>query len=289
MTDAPSRQSIHGVSSFLMPSSRPLSRLLDEIEQEFPAMSRGRPIRLHLQATQTLACQHLPRATDTKGLLLALIEQLIEAKREGKLVLHVHCLRQGIAFDFPQTTSIPALPIQTMIEELGAHWSHWENGLRLEFPREFSPSRHHGHESSPVMDFSSLHGHRVLVVEDDVNHRRTLSLSLIRVGARVSSCSHTDAGMVMALERRTFSALIIHIQHPVCTGLGIIEPLRDAGMTQPVVALASTMEPGDHELCQRSGCAALLTTHAPAHVLIETLASILQGRTPSRQGAIPTE
>ena len=263
--------------------------LLDELEQEFPALAKERPVRLRLQASQALACQQLSRIAEAKGLLLVMLDHMLASMQEGELHLHVHCQRHGIAFDF--SAHLPHIPgtLEELMAELGARLSPWQGGLRLEFPREFTPL---GSRTSPSVlsqEFACLHGHRILLIEDDAFHRQSLALSLMRAGLHVDSCHHKDAGLEIAVNSHQLSALVVHIPHPLCAGIGILHRLRDAGITQPLIALTTAPEPGDHALCLSSGGTALLSKQTSARALLEALNQALQYRSAPAQDSLSTE
>jgi CheY-like chemotaxis protein len=240
-------------------SIQPLGVLFDELEQTFPVFSKGRPIRLQLQATHAMASQKISQSGELKHLLLTIVARILESRGDGDLLLHVRGLRASIAFDFSPTALEPDADLQRLGNLLGAGMHNQDGILRLEVPRDLTTLE--VRQPSSRRHPRSLRGLHLLLVDDDRTQRRQLTATLMQAGIEVHACSHEEAGFEIALLEAPIAALVVHIHRPLSTGLEFVHRLRDAGITFPLLAMTSQTELGDRELCLRSGCAAHFANH----------------------------
>lgn len=261
----------------MMPS-QPLGILLEELEQNFARLAKG-GTQLQLRATHTLARQHIAPAKQTSQLLIQLLALMIAERAPATLQLHVHCLRASIAFDFDRRPSLIPADLLQLAEHIGAVLAPSDDALRLEVPRVLATPSYRSFPDQLAFEAASLCGLPLLVVDEDSIHRRDLVTSLMRAGLEIQACTHEDAGLEVALHGNALAALIVHIHRPLSSGLQIVQKLRDAGVSQPLIALTSHAESDDKDLCLRHGCAGHLSRTSPSHSLLQELERIFATKT----------
>jgi DNA-binding response OmpR family regulator len=83
-----------------------------------------------------------------------------------------------------------------------------------------------------------LHGHDVLVVEDDINTRQTISIALERKGMRVMVAEDgVEAMRVLALRR--FCVLLLDLVLPKADGYAVIAYVKENMPEVPVIVMTS--------------------------------------------------
>jgi len=109
----------------------------------------------------------------------------------------------------------------------------------------------------------TLRGCRLLLVEDDPDHRPLISTILSRAGADVVAVEHGEAAVNMlsagADSKPRFDAILMDMQMPVLDGYAATRQLRLSGVTTPIVALTARALHTEREECFRAGCDAFLT------------------------------
>lgn len=115
---------------------------------------------------------------------------------------------------------------------------------------------------------------RVLVVEDGLDNQRLISLLLKKAGAEVTLAENGQGGLSLALqawrEGRPFDVIFMDMQMPVMDGYEATRALREAGYTQPVVALTAHAMSHDREKCLAAGCDEFLNKPIDRRELLET-------------------
>jgi len=79
---------------------------------------------------------------------------------------------------------------------------------------------------------------RVLVVEDETRVRRFLHRGLEESGFVVDACASGDEGLRLALVH-PYDAILLDLRLPGLDGLGVLEALRKAGRSTPVLILTA--------------------------------------------------
>src|SRR3989304_6701274 len=92
---------------------------------------------------------------------------------------------------------------------------------------------------------------RILIIEDDTDLRETFWRALSREGYQVSQAGDgTEA--ISAVRMRPYDLAIVDLVLPRMGGVGILEQLRDLGLTVPtIVLIASGNRLTYHRLTQR--------------------------------------
>lgn len=85
---------------------------------------------------------------------------------------------------------------------------------------------------------------RILVIEDDLAIRRGIVMNLRAEGYEVLEAADGDAGLATAMEARP-DLLLLDIMLPGLDGLDVLQTLRDADVTMPVIILSARGRPHD--------------------------------------------
>jgi CheY-like chemotaxis protein len=120
---------------------------------------------------------------------------------------------------------------------------------------------------------------RILLVEDDQDHRPLLSLMLRKAGAEVvvaengkmaieAACAARDAGKPLDL-------ILMDVQMPVLDGCAAASQLRAAGFGNPIIALTARSDSAERDRCLAAGCDDFLTKPFSRADLIHRLAAHL--------------
>ncbi|HEB59921.1 MAG TPA: response regulator [Gammaproteobacteria bacterium] len=115
----------------------------------------------------------------------------------------------------------------------------------------------------------------VLLVEDNPNNQRLISVLLSKMGARVTVAGNGKEGLELVRERE-FDMVYMDIQMPVMSGLDAIRAMREEGRTLPVVALTANATSEDQEECFDAGFDEFLTKPVARRQLYEITAHYLK-------------
>jgi two-component system, OmpR family, response regulator len=99
---------------------------------------------------------------------------------------------------------------------------------------------------------------RVLVVEDDLQTNRQLSIALARAGYVVESAIDGEQGHYLA-DSSEFDAVILDIGLPAMNGMDVLRKWRDAGRAMPVLILTGDDSYSDKVSAINSGADDYLT------------------------------
>jgi len=109
-------------------------------------------------------------------------------------------------------------------------------------------------QPAPVTPDASLHGHRLLVVDDNDASCSLLALQARRWGMEVTSCSSGEEALRLFAAGDAFAAAVIDRHMPEMDGLDLSHALRDYPQAQkmPVILLSSTsiddIDPADRQV-----------------------------------------
>ena len=120
---------------------------------------------------------------------------------------------------------------------------------------------------------------RVLLVEDDQDHQRLLSLMLQKSGAQVTVAENGQVAVEAACRTRdagiSFDLIVMDVQMPVLDGLSATRMLRAEGFRHPVIALTARTALIDRQRCLAAGCDGFLTKPVSRADLARLLATHL--------------
>ena len=93
---------------------------------------------------------------------------------------------------------------------------------------------------------------RILVVEDDAETREYLNRGLSEAGHIVDTADNGNSGLSLACDPK-YDVMVIDRMLPGCDGLAVIQAVRDAGLSTPVLILSALGEVNDRVTGLRQG------------------------------------
>ena len=85
---------------------------------------------------------------------------------------------------------------------------------------------------------------RILVVEDDAETREYLNRGLSEAGHVVDTADNGNSGVSLACDPK-YDVMVIDRMLPECDGLAVVQAVRDAGLSTPVLILSALGEVND--------------------------------------------
>ena len=85
---------------------------------------------------------------------------------------------------------------------------------------------------------------RILVIEDDSETREYLNRGLSEAGHVVDTADNGNSGLSLACDPK-YDVMVIDRMLPGCDGLAVIQAVRDAGLSTPVLILSALGEVND--------------------------------------------
>lgn len=136
-----------------------------------------------------------------------------------------------------------------------------------------------------MMEQAQLQG-QVLLVEDDENNQRLLSLFLTKMGLRVSHAENEAIAVKRAAEEQ-FDLILMDMQMPVLPSVEAVQRIRDNDQWEPIIALSANTSSEDRRLCIEAGCNDFLAMPLTRDSLYRVLAQYLELREPAQTGIEP--
>jgi CheY-like chemotaxis protein len=115
---------------------------------------------------------------------------------------------------------------------------------------------------------------RILIVDDD-QEIRALHVNILRRGGFQVDAAADGAAAWAALTNHSYALLITDNQMPGMSGLDLVEKLRSACNSMPVILAASPLETKDVERCASLRLAATLHKPYPVAHFLETVKRIV--------------
>jgi signal transduction histidine kinase/ActR/RegA family two-component response regulator len=116
----------------------------------------------------------------------------------------------------------------------------------------------------------SLHGCKVLLVDDSKDNQMLICRMLELAGAQVSTADDGEDGLDK-LSQEEFHIVLMDIQMPKLGGYEATARLRKRGFTKPIIALTAHALKEDEQRCLEVGCDAYLTKPIQRSELVNTL------------------
>lgn len=127
---------------------------------------------------------------------------------------------------------------------------------------------------------ASLHGVRILVVDDGDTNRDLITVLLQDAGATVVCAADGQQG-IEAARREPFDLILMDMQMPIVDGYTATGLLRAEGYTLPIIALTAHAMRGDEAKCCQAGCSGYLVKPIDIDSLLDTIGDALSSRSPA--------
>jgi signal transduction histidine kinase/CheY-like chemotaxis protein/HPt (histidine-containing phosphotransfer) domain-containing protein len=126
----------------------------------------------------------------------------------------------------------------------------------------------------------SLHGLRILLVEDGDTNRKLIAIMLSRAGAVVVTAENGRLGVDQAMSK-SFDLILMDMQMPVLDGFRATAELRQRGITVPIIALTAHAMKDELDRCLQAGCSSCLSKPVDIGVLLQTVHATVVGGKPA--------
>jgi CheY-like chemotaxis protein len=121
---------------------------------------------------------------------------------------------------------------------------------------------------------------RILLVEDNQEHRPLLSTMLGKAGSAVTVAENGRVGIDRARAARDaakpFDIIVMDVQMPVLDGVAATRQLRAEGFTNPIIALTARAVSSERDRCLAAGCDDFLVKPITRADLVRLLAGHLR-------------
>ena len=119
------------------------------------------------------------------------------------------------------------------------------------------------------------HGHDVLVVEDDINTRQTISIALERKGLRIM-VAEDGVEALRLLKMRRFCVLLLDLVLPKADGYAVIANVKENMPELPVIVMTS-LRPDELSGLDRSVVKNVLFKPLPMEEMSERVSDVCHG------------
>jgi CheY-like chemotaxis protein len=120
---------------------------------------------------------------------------------------------------------------------------------------------------------------RILLAEDGLDNQQFIVHILQKAGAEVSVAENGQVAVDLALAAKhagsAFDIILMDIQMPVMDGHEATRRLRQAGYTNPLIALTANTTPQNRQKCMDAGCDDYMTKPFNISTLISAIAKHL--------------
>jgi len=148
-----------------------------------------------------------------------------------------------------------------------------------EYPLELVVPRKEIEVAPADLGTGALEGRTVLVVDDNLDVRESVSAILEAVGARTLSAPHGRQALDLVPSEGSQAApidcIVMDIQMPVMDGIEATARLRELGFDGLIVALTAGATDEERSRCLHVGCDAVLVKPIQARRLVEVLRSLV--------------
>jgi DNA-binding response OmpR family regulator len=124
---------------------------------------------------------------------------------------------------------------------------------------------------------------RILIVEDDLTLRQTLTYNLTREGYEVAGAS--DGESALAAARGRFDLILLDLMLPAMSGLEVLRALRGDGVTTPVIIVSAKADEVDRVVGLKIGADDYVTKPFSRPELLARIEAVL--RRQRRDGSEP--
>lgn len=129
-------------------------------------------------------------------------------------------------------------------------------------------------DSVAVENRADLHGARILVIDDELDARRIVSIVLRAAGALVFTANSKDEALYLA-SHQIFDALVSDLSMPGGDGFSLLEELRKQGHQMPAIALSALPWDDVRERVQSAGFALHLEKPVELSSLTAAVADVI--------------
>ncbi|MCZ6794810.1 MAG: response regulator, partial [Planctomycetota bacterium] len=120
---------------------------------------------------------------------------------------------------------------------------------------------------------------RILLAEDTPENQDLIRQQLEQAGATVEVANNGAEALEKYSEKK-FDLIVMDIEMPVMDGYQALRALQSQGLEVPVLALTAHAMKGDREKCIKAGFTTYLPKPVTREQLIETVAALLETRSP---------
>ncbi len=128
-----------------------------------------------------------------------------------------------------------------------------------------------------------IQGCRIMLAEDGPDNQRLISFLLKKSGAKVTLAENGEIAYHTALREKEegtpFDCILMDMQMPTMSGYEATAALRQAGYTNPIIALTAHAMTGDREKCLKAGCDEFATKPIQRNDLIRAIWRLIQDAT----------